>query len=145
MDRRDTLQRLDRMIELGDAVVLFRDRHIKAPENDWRKPYNALLDRYAADDDARKLRKGAGFASHESVLLDSPFSVFERIGVIERRTTPVEHIEDRMLSLSSVSRARIGASADRMVEELRVVLADFAVDGAVPEIVESQALIARRP
>jgi hypothetical protein len=79
------------------------------------------------------------------VLLASPFSALERIGVIESRRTPVGHICDRMLSLSSVSRDRIGARADQMVAELRERLAPFATDGAVPEIVESEALIAMRP
>ncbi|HEY4161644.1 MAG TPA: methyltransferase domain-containing protein [Dongiaceae bacterium] len=144
MDRADTLKRLDRMIDAEGAVVLFRDQHIEVTENDWRKSYRALLDRYSAEDDARRMRKSDYWTNHEAVLFDSSFSVLERIGVIERRLTPVEQIENRMLSLSSVSHAQIGEKADRMVEELRTMLADFAVDGAVQEVVESQALIARR-
>lgn len=145
MDRPDTLARLDLMIEADGAVVLFSDRHIDVPENDWRRAYNALLDRYSAEDGARRMRKSPDWPNHETVLLDSPFRMLERIGVIEARVTPVEQVVARMLSLSSVSHAQIGADADKMAEELRKALAEFAAEGAVREVVETQALIARRP
>jgi SAM-dependent methyltransferase len=145
MDRPDTLQRLDRMIEPGGAVVLFGDRHPELHENAWRAVYNAVLDKYSAQDTARRQRKGPEWVEHESVLLASTFSQLERIGVIESRRTPVAHIEDRLLSLSSVSRDKLGARADDMLAELREMLAPFVADGAITEIVESQALIAMRP
>jgi SAM-dependent methyltransferase len=145
MDRADTLQRLDGMIEPGGALVLFGDRHPEVAENTWRGVYNTVLDGYSAEDSARRQRKGPEFPAHETVLFDSPFSQLERIGIVERRRTPIAHIEDRLLSLSSVSRDKIGARADAMIAELREKLAPFAVDGAVPEVVESQALIAMRP
>jgi SAM-dependent methyltransferase len=145
MDRADTLQRLDGMTDAGGALALFGDRHPELQENAWRAVYNAVLDSYSAEDSARRQRKGAGWTAHESVLLASPFSQLERIGVIESRRTPVAHIEDRLLSLSSVSRDKIGARADDMIAELRAKLAPFVVDGALSEVVESQALIAMRP
>jgi SAM-dependent methyltransferase len=145
MDRADTLLRLDGMIEPGGALALFGDRHPELPENAWRAVYNAVLDSYSAEDSARKQRKAADWPQHETVLFASPFSQLERIGVIESRLTPIEHIEDRLLSLSSVSRDKIGARADAMLAELREKLAPFVVNGALPEVVESQALIAMRP
>ena len=145
MDRADTLQRLDGMIEADGALALFGDRHPDLHENAWRAVYNAVLDKYSAEDTARRQRKAAGWVEHESVLLASPFSQLERIGVIESRRTPVASIEDRLLSLSSVSRDKIGARADDMIAELRAQLAPFTVDGEITEIVESQALIAMRP
>jgi SAM-dependent methyltransferase len=145
MDRADTLQRLDGMTGDGGALALFGDRHPELEENAWRAVYNAVLDSYSAEDSARRQRKGADWTAHESVLLASPFSQLERIGVIESRRTPVAHIEDRLLSLSSVSRDKIGARADDMIAELRAKLAPFVVDGALLEVVESQALIAMRP
>lgn len=145
MDRVDTLDRLDRMLEPGGAVALFADRHPEIPENAWRKAYNAVLDSYSAEDSARRQRKAAEFPAHEAVLLDSPFRRLERIGVIERRRTPLAHIEDRMLSLSSVSRDKLGAHAEVMVAELREALTPFASDGTLAEVVESEALIAIRP
>jgi SAM-dependent methyltransferase len=145
MDRADTLQRLDGMIEAEGALALFGDRHPELHENAWRAVYNEVLDKYSAADAARRQRKGAGWVEHESVLLASPFSQLERIGVIEVRRTPVENIEDRLLSLSSVSRDKIGARADEMIAELREGLAPFASNGEITEVVESQALIALRP
>jgi hypothetical protein len=145
MDRADTLQRLDGMIEADGALALFGDRHPELHENAWRAIYNAVLDKYSAEDSARRQRKGAAWVEHESMLLASPFSQLERIGVIESRRTPVANIEDRLLSLSSVSRDKIGDRADAMIAELREQLAPFVSNGEITEIVESQALIAMRP
>jgi trans-aconitate methyltransferase len=145
MDRADTLERLNGMIEPGGAIALFGDRHPELHENAWRAVYNAVLDKYSAQDAARRKRKGAEWVEHESVLLASPFAQLERIGVIESRRTPVAHIEDRMLSLSSTSRDQLGARADDMIDELREKLAPFVTHGEITEIVESQALIAMRP
>jgi SAM-dependent methyltransferase len=145
MDRRDTLARLDRMIAPGGAIALFSDKHPDLPQNAWRKVYDTVLDKYSAEDGARKLRKSHAFGSHETVLLTSTFSRLERIGVIEERRTPIEDFDSRLLSLSSVSRDKIGDQADAMVAELRTEMAGYAVDGTVTEVVESQALIATRP
>ncbi|WP_395017143.1 class I SAM-dependent methyltransferase [Dongia sp.] len=145
MDRADTLRRLEGMIETGGALALFGDRHPEMHENAWRAVYDAVLDKYSAEDPARRQRKGADWIQHESVLLASPFPRLERIGVIESRRTPVANIEDRLLSLSSVSRDKIGARADEMISELNEKLAPFVSNGEITEIVESQALIAMRP
>jgi SAM-dependent methyltransferase len=145
MDRADTLQRLDGMIERDGAIALFSDAFPEVPDNAWRAAYNAVLDAYAAGDTARRQRKAADWAPHEAVLLQSPFSQLERIGIIEPRRTTVDSIADRLLSLSSVSRQQIGGRADAMIAELRENLAQFATDGAVTEVVESLALVAMRP
>ena len=145
MARRDTLQRLDGMIEPGGHIALFSDKHPELPENCWRKVYDAVLDKYSAEDGARKLRKSAEFGSHESVLLASPFSRLERIGVIEQRATAIADFDARLLSLSSVSRDKIGARADEMIAEFRAAMAPYIVHGQVTEVIESQALIASRP
>ena len=144
MDRKDTLEKLDRMIEPGGAVALFGDRHPELPQNAWRRVYETVLDKYSADDSARKLRKSAEFGSHESVLLASPFSSLERIGIVEEHVTPIEDFDARLLSLSSVSRDKIGDRADDMIAEFRAEMAPYIVNDAVTEIIESQALIASR-
>jgi hypothetical protein len=51
---------------------------------------------------------------------------------------------DRALSLSSVSRGQIGGWADDLAREMREAMTAFAKDGVVTEVVESEALIARR-
>jgi SAM-dependent methyltransferase len=144
MDRQDTLLRLDRLIEPGGAVVLFGDHHLKVPDNRWSDTFERLIDRYAEADTARTTRRAPGWLSHEAVLLDSPFPHLERISVIERRSTQVERIVDRALSLSSVSHGVIGSRADDLAHELREAMAEFAREGLVAEVVESEALIARR-
>jgi SAM-dependent methyltransferase len=144
MDRADTLARLDRMIDPEGAVALFADRHPEVPDNRWRQTYDALLDRYSAPDTARAQRKSPDWPRHETMLLDSAFCRLERVSVIERRRTPVDQIVSRMLSLSSVSHAQIGAKADVLAQELRTAIGEFAQDGAIAEVVESEALIARR-
>ena len=145
MDRVDTLRRLAAIVEPEGAVALFHDTHPKLPENRWQSDYKALIDGYAAGDPMRKLHKSPDWIPHEAVLLDSPFARLERIGVIERRRTPVDRLVDRALSMSSTSPQRIGPRADDLIRELRALLAGVATDGMVTEVIESQALLAFRP
>jgi SAM-dependent methyltransferase len=144
MDRPETLRRLDAMIEPGGAVVLFGDDHPRMPDNRWVHAFDRLIERYAEGDPARAAWRSPDWLRHEAVLLDSPFPHLERHSVLERRHTPLERFIDRALSLSSVSRERIGARADDLAREVREVMAAFARGQAVTEVVESEALIARR-
>lgn len=144
MDREDTLRRLDGMIEPGGAVVLFADDHPAVPDNRWQPAFRALIDRYAEGDAAAAALKAPDWPRHETVLFDSPFAHLERVSFIERRGPPLGHFVDRALSLSIVSRERIGDRADDLAREVRGVMAAFARDGVVAEVVESEALIARR-
>jgi len=144
MNRRRTLERLDRLVEAHGAVVLFRDRHPDLPDNAWRTPYRALMERFAVQDDARTRRSAPGWQPHEAILLDSPFHRLERVTVIVQSKTPVETFVDRALSMSSTAPARIGARSQDLVREMRALMASFAVDGCVSETVETEALIARR-
>ena len=68
----------------------------------------------------------------------------ERISIIERRFTAVERFTDRALSLSITSPERLGAKADELSSEIGELMAKFALEGVVTEVVESTALIARR-
>jgi SAM-dependent methyltransferase len=144
MDRPDTLRRLDQLVDPDGAVVLFGDDHPAVPDNRWLAAFEQLIDRYAAINPVGARHQSADWVRHEASLLDSPFACLERLGVIERRQTPLEHFVDRALSLSIVSRDRIGARADDLADEVRGVMAPFAVTGTVVEVVESQALLARR-
>lgn len=145
MDRVDTLRRLAEIVEPEGAVALFTDEHPKLPDNRWLRDYQALLDRYAEGDTVRARIESPDWIPHEAMLLDSPFAALERIGVIERRQTPVDRLIDRAFSMSSSSPERLGPRAADLVGELRAFLAKIAVDGLVTEVIESEALIARRP
>ena len=81
---------------------------------------------------------------HEAVLLESSFNVLVRIGVIERRLVPIERLVDRAFSMSTSSPEQLGPLSDRLAQELLTQMSKFAPNGIVVEIVESQALIARR-
>src|SRR5262249_55944303 len=144
MDRPETLCRLNQIVELEGAVVLFGDKHPTVPDNRWLQGFQQVINRYAEGDLARAARQSPTWLPHEAILLDSAFPHLERHAVIERRYTPVEHFVDRALSMSSVSRDRIGARTDELAEEVRGVMASFVREGMVVEIIESEALIARR-
>jgi hypothetical protein len=77
-------------------------------------------------------------------LLGSPFNQLERIGAIERRLVPLERLVDRALSMSTTSPDQLGSLKDRLAQELLEQMRQFATDGAVIEVIETQALIARR-
>jgi hypothetical protein len=89
--------------------------------------------------------RGPGWVRHEAILLDSPFSRLETLGVIWRRDVPIEHLIDRALSLSSTSPARLGDRASVMVSDLRETFSRIAPAGSVTEVSEARALIAWRP
>jgi SAM-dependent methyltransferase len=144
MDRVETLRRLGEIVEADGAVALFGDDHLRLPDNRWQRDYKALIDRYAEGDAVRAQVKSPDWIRHEAALLDSPFAALERIGVIERRHTPVDRLIDRALSMSSSSPERLGPRAADLVREIQELLAGVAVDGLVTEVVESEALIARR-
>ena len=143
MDRPETLQRLDGMIEPDGAIALFGDTHPEVPDNAWRSAWRSVLDRYASED--RDRHRGAGWVRHEAVLLDSPFSWLESIAIIERRRIDTQTLVRRALSMSSLAAAGAGQRADELTRDLSAALTPFAADGAIIEVVESYALLAWRP
>ena len=145
MDRARTLEQLDRLLEPLGAVALFADHHLELPINAWLKPYRELLSRYAVEDAASAQRKSPGWPAHEALLLESAFSCLERISVIEQRRTAIDSLIERALSRSVTSPTRLGARVDELVRDIPRTLAPFAPRGTVDEVLESQALIARRP
>lgn len=82
--------------------------------------------------------------TQEASLLESPFDQLERVGVIERRVVPIERLVDRALSMSTSSPEQLGSLSGRLAQELPAQMAQFATAGTVVEVMESQALIARR-
>ena len=140
MDRADTLRRLDALIDPGGAVILFNDVRPDVPDNAWYKTYSELVDSYASID----ARIPPDRLRHEAVLLESSFNQLVRIGVIERRVLPIERLVDRALSMSTSSPEKLGPLSDRLARELLAQMTQFASDGFVVEVVESQALIAQR-
>jgi len=140
MDRDDTLHRLDRLIEPNGAVILFNDTHPEVPENVWYKQYIELIERFGSSN----ARISPNRLQHEAALLKSPFNQLERIGVVERRMIPIERLVDRALSMSTSSPEALGSLSEQLALELPKQISQFAISGMVVEVIESQALIARR-
>jgi SAM-dependent methyltransferase len=140
MDRADTLRKLDALIEEDGAVLLFNDVRPDVPQNAWLKRYLEVVDRFT--------NSSAGFAPerlrHETTLLESRFDQLTRIGVIEQRVVSVESLIDRALSMSTSSPEQLGARSGQLAQEMTTEMLPFANNGDVVEVIESQALIARR-
>jgi SAM-dependent methyltransferase len=144
MDRPETLRRFENLLQPGGAVVLFGDERPMVPENAWQGDYKAVLEPYSIGDEDGRRRHSNEFVPHVSVLLDSAFNCLEQISVIARHEFSLEGIIARALSQSSTSRARLGARADEMVEELRARAETWSPNGLLTEVLISSALIARR-
>lgn len=146
MDRPATLAALDRMIEPGGAVVLFGDRHIEAPGPDWKPVHKRLIEAYVPDRAAlRRAHHGPDWLPHEAVLLASPFSAIETLGIVVDLRLDVEAVVGRVFSMSGSSPAALGGRREAFEAELRRELAAIAPDGAFREIAEVRAVVARRP
>jgi hypothetical protein len=143
MDRADTLERLDRMLDLNGAVVLFDDEHPKIPQNDWRRTYQEIISRYLDDDEDRRRRKSDSYEPHLSVLLNSAFRHLETLGEIVTLTVTADRLIERALSLSSTSEARLGARTPCMVADLAAAFSGWD-GGQREEIVEWTAIVASR-
>ena len=144
MERAETLLRLASIVEQQGAIVLFDDSWPKVPDNRWTDQFDEQLDRFSVADAAQALRRSLTWMSHEAVLLDSPFPNIERISVLERRHTLVEHFVERALSHSSVACVHRDGRASELARDVRVTMCAFAVDGHVTEVIETSAIIAKR-
>jgi SAM-dependent methyltransferase len=142
MDRAETLSRLDRLVTADGGVALFSDIHPDVPDNAWVKEFRAIRQRYSEESEAEWRR--SDWPTHEAILLASPFCRLERIGVIERRRVPQARIVDRVLSMSTTSRTRIGARAEQLAAEVAALAERVAKQGWIDEVVESVALVAIR-
>lgn len=143
-DRTATLRTLDQLVTPDGAVALFSTRHPSGPDNAWEKDFDALRDLHAEPNSHRPIMRAPDWTPHETVLLDSAFNALERISVIERRATPLEHFVARILSLASTSPGRTRTPPEKLADAVREALAPYAVDGHIREVVESEALLAFR-
>ncbi len=144
MDRPATLKALDALTVDDGCVVLFGDRHI-ASTPDWHAAVNALSETFAPERNAdRERRKGPDWVAHETVLLQSPFSKLERIGIVKERQLSADDIIGRAFSTSVTSPETLGEMAQAFESELRDALARLSPEGRFAETVEISGLIARR-
>jgi hypothetical protein len=78
------------------------------------------------------------------MLLASAFDDLERVGRIERRSLDLDAAVGRALSRSPTAPAALGERRPAFERELREALTPFLRDGLLPEVIEGDALIARR-
>ena len=144
MDRPDTLQRLDAMVERDGAVVLFSDSHPKHHDNAWVEQFQRIIDDHAAGDAHRARSHSADWPSDEEILLASPFARLERVSVIEKRTLPAEYLVERALSISAINEASLGSKMKDLIGDIKDLSSRFSLGGIVSEVIETSALIALR-
>jgi SAM-dependent methyltransferase len=146
MDREATLGRLDELLAPGGAVALVNTELHDAGTTRWHAAFEELRKGHGRFDDFYHWRKSDAWEEHTSVLLRSPFSEVERISVFEPRTATLEEVVARALSFSANSPSALGADGRAAYEAaVRQRMLAIAPAGAFPEIVESIAIIARRP
>src|SRR4029077_13389751 len=110
----------------------------------WHADWRAITERYTQDDAARGRRRSASWMAHESVLLTSPFCRLERVSLIAQQVSTTDSLIERARSMSSLSSKQIGERAEQLVQELRTLLLRMAPGGALTEVLEWSALVARR-
>jgi len=143
MDREDTLRRLDQLILPDGALVLFSDKIPDVPANAWAPAFRQIRAKYASMDETRVEIRAAA-QSNESFLFASPFSAVERLCVSERRATPIERFVDRILSYGSTWTRADDRRVQAVEEEVRAALTPYAIDGIIHEVIEGEAIVARR-
>lgn len=146
MDREATLKRLDELVAPTGAVALVStELHDLGPTR-WHAEFEMLRNSHGRFDDFYHWRKSTAWEEHASVLLRSAFSEVERISVLEPRTTTIDEVVARALSFSANSPAALGEDGSAAyAREVRERMLAIAPDGAFPEIVETIAIVARRP
>ena len=143
MDRAETLKRLDTINEPDGAVALFDVDTVRQDAGDWHAPFDEIVERYAA---GKAEWRAPDWVPHETFLLDSPFSPIDGASVVEWDSFPAAQLVDRAFSMSRTAPDALGPDkAEALAADLRALAADVAVDGMIGEILESRALIARRP
>ncbi len=146
MDRPRTLETLDQIVATDGAVAIFTDFHPDTAENRWRAAVREVGARYGADYSLwRNRRRDPDYRSHESLLLDSPFSQVEETSVFVRNRLSIDDIIGRALSLSATSPEKLGERRDAFEDDLRVELARISPDGVFTEVAQIGASIAKRP
>ena len=145
MDRADTLRRLDALIEPRGAVVHFHTHHADVPANAWTERFRDLRRRYSGNRHDGPQEHGERWVRHEAFMLRSRFRCVEAHSVFEERTFDAETLVDRVFSMSGSSRARLDGRAEALERDLRALIREIAPDERLTEVIESNALIGRRP
>lgn len=144
MDPAATLAAMKRVIDPDGHLAFIRDRITDAPENNWHGPWENARKAFESPDDSGAVRRLSRLADRLGPALEgSPFRVDGEVSALSTRTTNVDDLVERALSMSTTSPAKLGARLDAFEAAIRAALAPFAgADGRLTEIASSDALIA---
>ncbi len=146
MDREATLKRLDALVRPGGAVALVNTELHAVGTSTWHAAFEELRKAHGRFDAFYHWRKSQAWEEHVSVLMRSPFRDVARISVFDEHAVSLDEIVARAFSFSANSPSRLGdegrAAYEAAVRERMLALEP---SGVFPEIVESVAIIARRP
>jgi ubiquinone/menaquinone biosynthesis C-methylase UbiE len=146
MDRDATLIALDELIEPNGAVAVLGEHHTNAPENSFKPVWDSIIKKWAPEAyEAREIRQRPDWEGHETILRRSAFRRIERLAVMSRREISIDELIGRSHSQSVSSIAALGDNVDAFERELRESLLRIAPTGKLREVVEADAMIARRP
>ena len=146
MDREATLERLDELIVAGGAIALVNTELHPQGDSPWHSAFEDLRRAHGRFDDFYHWRKSEAWEEHPSVLLRSAFSDVERISIFDSRIASLDEIVSRGLSFSANSPSTLGEDGRAAYEAaIRDAMLAIEPSGSLPEIVETVAIIARRP
>ncbi|HEY6880058.1 MAG TPA: class I SAM-dependent methyltransferase [Polyangiales bacterium] len=140
VDRVRMLAALDGLIVPAGGVAVFELRYPNVQDNLWHEELRWIAARHGSDRPRDPYPHGG---THEDVLLRSPFDQLERMGVLERRVTPVEDVVARVVC-SAYQNGRWAPNAAALAAAVRRATVKHARDGHLHEVVEACALVARR-
>jgi SAM-dependent methyltransferase len=145
MDGANTLAALDPIVSVNGALAFFDDDHPYTAENAWRFAMRDLSNRYGRSESPHVVKaNSAGFRTHHSLLLDSPFCRIAGVSEFIRRQIKADEVVGLAFSTSTCSRERLGDKAESFEADLRAALAAISPEGRFTEIAELAALVARR-
>jgi SAM-dependent methyltransferase len=145
MDGANTLAALAPCVLPDGALAFFDDDHPHTAENAWRFALRDLANKYGRTQSPHIVEaQRAGFRSHHSLLLDSPFDRLEGLSQFIRREISADEVVGLAFSLSTLSPEKLGDRAGAFEAELRSALGEISAEGRFVEIAELTALVARR-
>lgn len=146
MDRDATLRALDALIEPGGAIVLFDERGHRSAANAWSPIWDRVVGKWSPKEEwaAHTHRLGPDWEKHEAVLARSAFSRLDLLSHRHRRTTTLDEFVGRVFSMSTSSYEKLGGNRAAFEAEFRAAMLELSPSGEFEEVVEANALVARR-
>lgn len=145
MDRAATLRALDALIEPGGALALFHTHHAAVPVNAWAERFSELRRRYGDDRPGPNGTSGVRWVRHEAFLLASPFRCVEAHAVFKEGQVDTARLIERAFSMGGTAPERLGDRTADLKRDIAALVREIAPDGRLTEVIESSALVARRP